>query len=91
MWETTTLMVSYNTPLQTIEQLKMRLRAWMAENSREWGCEFTFRNSFCGAVGSILLLVAPGCEVNISQVGVFPFQNDGVLTVRPTLTDGFPK
>ena len=34
--ETTTLMVSYDTPLESIEQLKSRLQAYAADNSREW-------------------------------------------------------
>lgn len=36
MWETTTLMVSYNTPLERIEQLKQRIKQYIAENPREW-------------------------------------------------------
>ncbi len=36
MWETTTLVVSYNTPLEDIEMLKMRVKAYVAENSRDW-------------------------------------------------------
>ncbi|KDQ19570.1 hypothetical protein BOTBODRAFT_126457 [Botryobasidium botryosum FD-172 SS1] len=37
MWETTKLMIAYDTPLEVIEQLRSRLRAYMAENNREWG------------------------------------------------------
>lgn len=40
MWETTTLGVGYDTPMEVIEQLKVRLRKFMAENSREWGSEY---------------------------------------------------
>ncbi|KAG7444519.1 uncharacterized protein BT62DRAFT_934160 [Guyanagaster necrorhizus] len=36
MWETTTLMVSYNTPLETIEVLKAKLKTYVNNNSREW-------------------------------------------------------
>ncbi|KAI0367005.1 hypothetical protein BV20DRAFT_971103 [Pilatotrama ljubarskyi] len=36
MWETTNLMVSYDTPLDVIEQLRLRLQAYVAANSREW-------------------------------------------------------
>ncbi|KIY63075.1 hypothetical protein CYLTODRAFT_360517 [Cylindrobasidium torrendii FP15055 ss-10] len=36
MWETTTLMVSYNTPLERIEQLKQRIKQYIAENPRDW-------------------------------------------------------
>ncbi|KAF9035742.1 hypothetical protein BDZ89DRAFT_1062027 [Hymenopellis radicata] len=36
MWETTTLVVSYNTPLEDIEVLKGRIKAYVAENSRDW-------------------------------------------------------
>ncbi|KDQ61658.1 hypothetical protein JAAARDRAFT_31123 [Jaapia argillacea MUCL 33604] len=36
MWETTNLVVSYNTPLELIEQLRQRLKAYMTENNREW-------------------------------------------------------
>ncbi|KAF8323535.1 uncharacterized protein EI90DRAFT_3076953 [Cantharellus anzutake] len=40
MWETTNLMVAYDTPLQQLETFKLGLRTYMAENSREWGgCE----------------------------------------------------
>ncbi|KAF8892116.1 Mechanosensitive ion channel-domain-containing protein [Infundibulicybe gibba] len=36
MWESTKLMISYNTPLEVIEQLRTRINAYVAENSREW-------------------------------------------------------
>lgn len=35
-WETTNLIVSYNTPLEIIEQLKLRLRQYINENNRDW-------------------------------------------------------
>lgn len=35
-WETTTLMVSYNTPLEVLEELRVRLNAYVAANNREW-------------------------------------------------------
>lgn len=37
MWESTNLQIGYETPLDIIEQLKVRLRQYMAENNREWG------------------------------------------------------
>ncbi|KAI0629228.1 Mechanosensitive ion channel-domain-containing protein [Trametes polyzona] len=36
MWETTTLMVAYDTPLEVIEQLRIRLQAYVNTNNREW-------------------------------------------------------
>ncbi|KAF7356734.1 Calcium channel [Mycena venus] len=36
MWETTTLMVSYNTPLEVLEELRVRINAYVAANNREW-------------------------------------------------------
>ncbi|KAG8984674.1 hypothetical protein FRB90_005179 [Tulasnella sp. 427] len=36
MWESTNLQIGYETPLEIIEQLKVRLRQYMAENNREW-------------------------------------------------------
>ena len=51
----------------------MRLRAWMAENSREWGCEYAFLTTFRETSKVTFLFAAPGCEVNIGQVGAFPF------------------
>ncbi|KAG8870189.1 hypothetical protein FRB98_001798, partial [Tulasnella sp. 332] len=36
-WETTTLQIGYNTPMEVVEQLKVKLRQYMAEHSREWG------------------------------------------------------
>lgn len=40
-WETTTLMVAYDTPLSVLDELRTRYRAYIAENSREWaGCDF---------------------------------------------------
>ncbi|THH32364.1 hypothetical protein EUX98_g1804 [Antrodiella citrinella] len=36
MWESTNLMVSYNTPLEAIEQLRIRLQGYIALNNREW-------------------------------------------------------
>ncbi|KIJ70095.1 hypothetical protein HYDPIDRAFT_172003 [Hydnomerulius pinastri MD-312] len=39
MWESTTIMVSYSTSLEIVEQLKQRIQAYVAANSREWsGC-----------------------------------------------------
>lgn len=39
-WETTTLNIGYSTPMEVIEQLKTRLRQYMAEHSREWGSKY---------------------------------------------------
>ncbi|KAI8996381.1 Mechanosensitive ion channel-domain-containing protein [Trametes punicea] len=36
MWESTTLVVAYDTPLESLEQLRQRLQAYMNEHSREW-------------------------------------------------------
>jgi len=36
MWETTTLMVSYDTPLEVIEQLRTQIGHYINENNREW-------------------------------------------------------
>ncbi|THU99162.1 hypothetical protein K435DRAFT_828267 [Dendrothele bispora CBS 962.96] len=36
MAETTELMISYNTPLEVIEELRVRLNQYVAENNREW-------------------------------------------------------
>ncbi|TFK48756.1 hypothetical protein OE88DRAFT_1663898 [Heliocybe sulcata] len=39
MWETTNLMVSYDTPLEAIEQLRQRINNYIQQNNREWsGC-----------------------------------------------------
>ncbi|TFK25518.1 hypothetical protein FA15DRAFT_686963 [Coprinopsis marcescibilis] len=36
MWETTNLMVSYSTPIETIEQLRVKIGTYIDSNSREW-------------------------------------------------------
>lgn len=36
MWETTELMISYDTPLEIVEQLRIRLQGYVAQNNREW-------------------------------------------------------
>ena len=36
MWETTTLMISYNTPLEILDTLKSRIKQYVLENNREW-------------------------------------------------------
>ncbi|KAJ7623373.1 Mechanosensitive ion channel-domain-containing protein [Roridomyces roridus] len=36
MWETMNLTVAYDTPLEVIEELRLRLNAYVAANSREW-------------------------------------------------------
>ncbi|KAJ7126546.1 Mechanosensitive ion channel-domain-containing protein [Mycena crocata] len=36
MWETTKLMVAYNTPLEVLEELRVRMNAYIAANTREW-------------------------------------------------------
>ncbi|KAF5321397.1 hypothetical protein D9619_001370 [Psilocybe cf. subviscida] len=36
MWETTELVVSFNTPMELIEQLKQRIQAYITANNREW-------------------------------------------------------
>lgn len=35
-WETTELMIAYDTPLEVIEQLRIRLQAYVNQNNREW-------------------------------------------------------
>lgn len=35
-WETTNLMVAYTTPMEVIEQLRQRMKAYVAQNNREW-------------------------------------------------------
>lgn len=35
-WETTNITVSYDTPLEVIEMLHSRLKAYVQQNSREW-------------------------------------------------------
>lgn len=35
-WETTTLMVSYNTPIEVIEHLRLKIGEYISANSREW-------------------------------------------------------
>jgi hypothetical protein len=34
--ETTTIMIGYNTPLEIIEELKVRINQYVSDNSREW-------------------------------------------------------
>lgn len=36
MWESTTIMISFTTPLEIVEQLRQRIQAYVANNSREW-------------------------------------------------------
>ncbi|KAH8110837.1 Mechanosensitive ion channel-domain-containing protein [Phellopilus nigrolimitatus] len=36
MWETTNIMVSYDTPLEAIETLQSRLKTYVSQNNREW-------------------------------------------------------
>ncbi|KAF8513408.1 Mechanosensitive ion channel-domain-containing protein [Hysterangium stoloniferum] len=36
MWETVTLNIGYDTPLEVVEQLKVRLKGYVAANCREW-------------------------------------------------------
>ncbi|KAF9445920.1 hypothetical protein P691DRAFT_709572 [Macrolepiota fuliginosa MF-IS2] len=36
MWESTKLTVSYNTPIEVIEQLRSKINAYITANSREW-------------------------------------------------------
>lgn len=36
MWESTTIMISFTTPLEVVEQLRQRIQAYVASNSREW-------------------------------------------------------
>ncbi|TBU30708.1 Mechanosensitive ion channel-domain-containing protein [Dichomitus squalens] len=36
MWESTTLTVAYDTPLEQLEQLRIRLQGYVATNNREW-------------------------------------------------------
>ncbi|KAJ7760396.1 Mechanosensitive ion channel-domain-containing protein [Mycena metata] len=35
-WETTNLTVSYDTPLEVLEELRVRINAYVAANNREW-------------------------------------------------------
>ncbi|KAG6378714.1 Mechanosensitive ion channel-domain-containing protein [Boletus reticuloceps] len=36
MWESTTIVISYNTSLEIVEQLKQRIQAYVVANNREW-------------------------------------------------------
>lgn len=36
MWETTTLMISYNTSIEAIEQLRVKIDSYINANNREW-------------------------------------------------------
>ncbi|KAJ7695180.1 Mechanosensitive ion channel-domain-containing protein [Mycena rosella] len=36
MWETTNLVVAYNTPLEVLEELRVRINTYVAANTREW-------------------------------------------------------
>ena len=35
-WETTNIQVGYDTPLEVLEELQARLKAYVAPNNREW-------------------------------------------------------
>jgi hypothetical protein len=35
-WESTNLMISYDTPLSLVEQLRSRISQYISENNREW-------------------------------------------------------
>jgi len=35
-WETTTLNIGFDTPLDVVEQLKTRLKGYISDNNREW-------------------------------------------------------
>lgn len=37
MWEVVAIQISYDTPLDVIEDLKTRVKAYLVDNSREWG------------------------------------------------------
>ncbi|THH19235.1 hypothetical protein EW146_g1885 [Bondarzewia mesenterica] len=36
MWESTDLMIAYDTPLEVVEQLKIRMNGYVTQNNREW-------------------------------------------------------
>lgn len=57
-WETTNLMVSYNTPLDVLEELKNRLRLYITENNREWaGFDFNIdKMEFQNAIWLIIAI-----------------------------------
>lgn len=37
MWEVTNVQMGFDTALQTIDEFRRRLRAWIKDNDREWG------------------------------------------------------
>jgi hypothetical protein len=37
MWEVCTLQISYETPLEVLEDLKVKIKGYLVTNSREWG------------------------------------------------------
>ncbi|KIL65517.1 hypothetical protein M378DRAFT_161839 [Amanita muscaria Koide BX008] len=53
MWESTTLTVSYNTPMEVIEQMKQRINSYVSANSREWSAcsvnidKMEYQNALC--------------------------------------------
>ncbi|KAJ7767461.1 Mechanosensitive ion channel-domain-containing protein [Mycena maculata] len=53
MWETMNLTVAYDTPLEVLEELRLRLNAYVAANNREWSnCglnidKMEYQNTIC--------------------------------------------
>ncbi|KAG6814285.1 hypothetical protein H0H92_013410 [Tricholoma furcatifolium] len=65
MWESTTLTISYNTPLDTIEQIKTRINAYVAANNREWsGCALNIdKMEYQNAISLIVAMERKYCII----------------------------
>ncbi|KAA1085257.1 hypothetical protein PGTUg99_014790 [Puccinia graminis f. sp. tritici] len=58
MWETTTVMVGFDTPLETLHEFRARLRQWVIDNPREWKGGLDVNIDFIHNQNLIQLLVA---------------------------------
>lgn len=37
MWEVCSIQIAYDTPLEVLEEINVRVKQYLAENNREWG------------------------------------------------------
>ena len=69
-FETTTLMISYDTPIEVIEQLRMKIGSYITANNREWS-SFGLNIDKMEYQNAIHLIVAIERTQKISTIVVF--------------------
>lgn len=68
-WETTDIKMSFDTALETMDEFRKRLRAWVAEHDREWGGGLDVNFSSIDQMNCVTLTIAMEHKGNWQEWG----------------------